>query len=59
MKEKPFVINSQRLAGYLMMRGFVLRGMGRNHRYPDRNVFFFKDTDDLKRAIEDYRSVAK
>ncbi|MGG1600963.1 DUF5659 domain-containing protein [Paenibacillus naphthalenovorans] len=52
---KPYVIKSQRLAGYLMMRGFVLKGMGENDRYPGRNVFFFKNSPELVQAIESYR----
>lgn len=56
---KPFVITSQRIAGYLMMRGFVLQGMAENRKYPGRNVFLFKKSDELLQAVEDYRTVDK
>ncbi|KKO54500.1 DUF5659 domain-containing protein [Paenibacillus sp. DMB20] len=49
-----FVVLSQKMAGHLMMRGFVLKGIGENHRYPGRNVFFFKNTPELQEAIAEF-----
>lgn len=49
-----FVVLSQKVAGHLMMRGFVLKGMGDNHRHPGRNVFFFNKTHQLQEAIEEF-----
>ena len=34
-------VYNQRLAGYLMLQGFVLVELAKNNRYPDKNVFFF------------------
>lgn len=51
---KARIIYSQRLAGYLMQRGFVLARMDKNDRYPNRNIFIFKDTALLSDAIENY-----
>lgn len=49
-----FVVTSQRVAGHLMMRGFVLKGIGDNRKFPGRNVFFFNNTEQLREAIADY-----
>ena len=45
-------IFSQCLAGYLMMRGFVLQGMEETTKGTGKNVFFFKNSDKLSEAIQ-------
>ena len=53
-------IKTQKLAGYLMMRGFVLKGL-----IPDdtvtintkRNIFMFNNTYELTNAINDYKQI--
>ena len=37
-----------------MQRGFVLARMDKNEKYPERNIFIFKDSTLLSDAIEDY-----
>ncbi|MEK4157609.1 DUF5659 domain-containing protein [Paenibacillus sp. FSL R10-2779] len=49
-----FVVTSQRVAGHLMMSGFVLKGVGDNRKFPGRNVFFFNNTAQLRQAIADF-----
>lgn len=44
------------MAGYLMQRGFVLIDMRSDLKKTGRNVFFFKDTPQLKSAIDEYMS---
>ena len=51
---KARIVYSQRLAGYLMQRGFVLARIDKNEKYPSRNIFIFKDTAQLSDAIKDY-----
>ncbi|WP_041427452.1 DUF5659 domain-containing protein [Syntrophomonas wolfei] len=53
---QPFYIKSQRLAGFLMMRGFVLHSMKMdiNSR---RNIFLFTKSDELLEAIETYKQI--
>ena len=48
-------IFSQRLAGYLMYRGFYLQSMHDDFR-PDKHyhVFVFKDSEEIRKAIDDY-----
>lgn len=48
-------IFSQRLAGYLMQRGFVLARMDKDVKCPNRNIFIFKDTEQLSDAMDSYR----
>ena len=37
-----------------MQRGFKLAGMVRDKKLPDRNVFFFKDSEQITVATDDY-----
>lgn len=56
-KRKTFTIFTQRLAGYLMFRGFVLVSVGRSEVDPTRNVFHFFDSNELREAIDEYKQV--
>ena len=44
------------MAGYLMQKGFVLIDMQPDLKKTGRNVFFFKDTPQLKSTIDEYMS---
>lgn len=46
-------IYSQKVAAKLMLKGFVLIGMGKNHKKEDKNTFYFKDSDELKKALNE------
>jgi hypothetical protein len=53
-----FFVKSQKLAGYLMMRGFVLKGLNPDiTRNTKRNTFIFNNTQELTNAINDYKQV--
>ncbi|WP_354702701.1 DUF5659 domain-containing protein [Brevibacillus panacihumi] len=55
--KQPYkVIHSQKLAGYLMARGFVLVGTEPDRRGNGRNVFLFRKSDELERAVTKYSS---
>lgn len=54
--KKNFIVYNQRMAGYLMQRGFVLIDMQPDLKKTDRNVFFFNNTPQLKSAIDEYMS---
>lgn len=49
-----YTIYSPKLAGYLMLKGFVLVGMEKHKNHPNKNVFFFKDSVRLQEAINGY-----
>jgi len=52
---KTFTIFNQRLAGWLMQRGFVLIDIAVAKDDSGRNVFFFSNTPALHEAIHDYK----
>ena len=51
MKNKYYPVFTQRLAGWLMLDGFVLLYSRKDHK-SNRNVFFFLDSDKLHERIE-------
>lgn len=51
METKTVTIFRQRLVGYLLLRGFVLAGMRPDREGTGRNVFFFKDTPEIRKAM--------
>ena len=53
---KTFYVKSQRLAGFLMMRGFVLHGMKLDID-SNRNIFLFTNSKELLGAIETYKQM--
>jgi len=54
-----YCVRSQRLAGYLMQKGFKLHKIAPNKKYPNRNVFYFSDSDELHNAVEGYKTQNK
>ena len=50
------IIFSQNLAGYLMMQGFILKKMEHNEKCPDKNVFIFRQSENLEKTIKEYLS---
>ena len=56
-KKKCRTIYSQKLAGYLMLRGFVLAESRKDAKGTGRTVFFFYDSKKLDEAIIDYKSL--
>ena len=55
-EKKNYIVYSQKMAGYLMQRGFVLIDMQPDLKKSGRNVFFFNNTPQLKSAIDEYMS---
>lgn len=54
--KKNFMVFNQKMAGYLMQKGFVLIDMRPDLKNTRRNVFLFNDTPQLKSAIDKYMS---
>lgn len=53
-------IFSQRLAGYLMLRGFVLLKVSDDLRPGKRgHVFIFNESEEIRNAINDYSNIKK
>lgn len=54
---KMITIFNQKLCGYLMMKGFVLVSISKNNHCARKNVFFFNNSDELQKAIEEYKEM--
>lgn len=53
------IIHYQRLAGFLMQRGFVLKELRPSSKFPQLNVFVFRDSPELKEAMADFSGNAQ
>ncbi|MGK4040963.1 DUF5659 domain-containing protein [Heyndrickxia oleronia] len=49
------VIFNQKLAGFLMMRGFVLHGLEKSHFDNRRNVFIFNQSENIEKTIQEFK----
>ena len=52
--KEAFPIYNQKLAGYLMLNGYRLMGMEENQKYKGKNVFYFMDSDRIRKSIQIY-----
>lgn len=52
-----FKVFNQRLAGFLMLKGFRILAVEPNKNIKDFNVFTFKKSDKLNRAIRQYEEI--
>lgn len=50
------VVYSQRAAGFLMQKGFVLVRIDRDKFNPSKNIFLFNNSDALDNALREYAS---
>lgn len=57
MGRKCCTVFSQKLAGFLMMKGFVLVDTMPDLHGSGRNVFYFKDSPELHQASREYRDM--
>lgn len=59
-KKKSMTIFSQSVCAKLMLRGYKLQGMKPDRKYPERNVFFFENTEkarnDLAEIVKDCKN---
>ena len=54
-----YVIKSQSMATYLMSKGFRLIKLQQDRNNPNRNVYLFKDSLELRKAITEYTNNRK
>lgn len=54
-----YVIKSQSMATYLMGKGFRLIKLQRDRNNPNRNVYLFKDSSELRKSITEYTNNKK
>ena len=55
---KTFFVKSMKLAGFLMMKGFVLHSV-KPEENSNRNIFLFTNSPQLLKAIEQYKLLKK
>lgn len=58
-KQNFMTIFSQRLAGYLMMNGFVLMDIRDHINGSGKKVFYFTDSPQLEKAMGEYKKMTK
>lgn len=44
----------KRLAGYLLLKGFLLEDYQKSHKDSERTIFFFYESEELLRAMSEY-----
>lgn len=54
-----YVIKSQSMATYLMSKGFRLIKLQQDRNNPNRNVYLFKDSSELRKSITEYTNNRK
>lgn len=47
------IIYSQKMAAKLMLKGFILQGMEKNSKYQNKNIFYFNDTEELRKVMNE------
>ena len=52
-----FKVFNQRLAGFLMLKGFKLLAVEPNKNIKDFNIFSFEKSDKLNRTIKQYEEI--
>lgn len=53
---KYYSIFSQRLMAELVAKGFVLINMRPDEKGSGRNIFYFRNSPELRQAVESYRN---
>ena len=51
-EKRELPVFSQRIAGALMYNGYRLHGTARNYKHPEKNVFYFKDCQEVRNIID-------
>lgn len=52
-----YVIKNQSLATFLMDKGFRLIKLQKDRNNPNRNVYLFKDSEELRKSITEYTNI--
>lgn len=56
--KKEYIVFNQTLAGFLMMNKFILKRMGKSNKQGSNlNIFFFNESEDLLRKVEEYKKL--
>lgn len=55
INKQALVVKSQKLAGYLMMKGYKLHELRIDKYEPRRNVFIFTNCDQIFETMQEYK----
>ena len=58
-KQKFMVVYSLRMAGYLMMHGFVLMDLREHIDGSGKKVFYFIKSPELEKVMEEYKTMSR
>lgn len=59
-RTKPIIkVFNQRLAGFLMLKGFKLLAVEPNRNIKDFNIFTFEKSNKLDKAMKQYQAIKK
>ena len=59
MDKKSITVFSQELCAELMLAGHRLQAMAKDRKYPDRNVFFFENTEAIRTDMREILNTQK
>jgi hypothetical protein len=52
---KKYVVFNQKVCGFLLLHGFVIKGIEKSNKPESKmNVFIFNDTEELRSKISEY-----
>lgn len=56
---KNISIFNNKLAGFLMYKGFVLQkiGISKNSKERKLNIYYFNDNEDIKKSINEFKEL--
>ena len=54
MEFKSIIVFSQKMAGWLMYQGFVLIQMRPDKKNNNKNIFIFKESEEIRNKIKEY-----
>ncbi|MGN1182175.1 MAG: hypothetical protein ACI4SR_04140 [Faecalibacillus sp.] len=55
-EKKSLTVFNQKLAGKLMMEGYKLQGIKPDRKYPERNVYFFMNCEEVRNIIKNFEA---
>ena len=58
-KKKDLPVFSRNVAANLLLRGFDMYNVRKNTKYPNRSVFYFRDCQEVRDAIDEINSLTE
>ena len=58
-KKKDLPVFSRNVAANLLLKGFDMYNVRKNTKYPNRSVFYFRDCQEVRDAIDEINSLTE